>query len=542
MKLCGAALNDSNQKIQSPQPLPSIVDQFTPGQGDVALQIMGDSYSAGPGAGDLLKDRYHPNYPKKCRQFSMAWGQTLLVNWPFYNRPLHYNRFLPCLGHTTNDFIQHQIPEMSLDNNVAALTLGGNDLGFSSILRRCLLKISVNSCDAAIKDAEKVLKGDGIESLHDRMYKVWNKMFEKMEPDWHNQIYHLGYPTFFNVGSESSDWCDSHGFNVNIINGPKLDKSLRRRMNKLIKDFNDKLQHSIARYNSDHHNPGSPEWGHRRLFFVDPNPEFNGHRFCEDKIKSLRHDDIWIFGTFSRDNDNKLTQSFEDEATNVTAIASGSEFAGLNATHCASDTRYSTDDDFNYLCDYARASHSTKALDPRIQNAVLGLVTRSFHPKSKGMTAYRLAIDKKIRQQRRNSAYDVELGLCSFHMKEEVTCSRSGFQDGKATTTTTRTLNALLTPLLDDDKLRIGGMPDSEQIEEGFAMTSRLKETLVITGHKEGGSYVDFNYGNKHWNTRTEEFPEGNSNGWCSVGGWASVPGTGCGRKGIRDMDCTFHC
>ena len=84
-------------------------------------------------------------------------------------------------------------------------------------------------------------------------------------------------------------------------------------------------------------------------------------------------------------------------------------------------------------------------------------------------------------------------------------------------------------------------MPESQTIEEGFAMTSELGKTIDITGHKDGGGYIDFNYQDKHWNTKKSEFPEGNPNGWCKVGGWSFGPG-GCGDKAIRDMDCTFHC
>jgi len=68
------------------------------------------------------------------------------------------------------------------------------------------------------------------------------------------QMYQLGYPTFSNT---ETDWCDTHHFSAGPVNGPKLTRELRHRMDKLVHDFNDKMRHLVKAYDKTHHEKGS---------------------------------------------------------------------------------------------------------------------------------------------------------------------------------------------------------------------------------------------------------------------------------------------
>ncbi|KAF2260110.1 SGNH hydrolase [Lojkania enalia] len=529
MGIPSSELHSLESRQDSVLDLPAIADTFTPHDKAVIVSIMGDSYSAAPGAGNPKPG----DYAQKCHQFDESYGFQLIDKFPFWSSWGVLGGFTACTGDKTDDFLNKQIGRMDNDNDIVALTLGGNDIGFVPIVFACLLTGNLGpDCDKRLTHAEHMLGGGGPGTLHDAIFRVWDAIFRKMKKDWHYQVYQIGYPLFFN---EDSDWCNEQSFKLVAKPGPKLSKGRRRRLNNIIRLYNKQMASWVDAYNNKNKNH-ELDWGHERIFFVNPDSAFHGHRFCEPGVQdpSFEDDRIWLFGAGTKDNsgNNALSQ-----ATNLTDIDNNMLFSGppyehVNATHCKDDSAYDTEDDFTILCDYARNINSTSDLESTVQVSIRNMAKRSFHPRTKGMNAMRAALSVKLRQQRTNDAYQLTHGLCSFHMKEFAICTRGE-----------RLLKAYVMPLLDHVKLRIGGTTDSQPRDindwEPYSMTSDLPDTLKITGENVG-DYVQFNYQDKSWTTDAHDYPEGNNDGWCDTGGWANGPG-GCDRA-IRDMDCTFHC
>ena len=108
---------------------------------------MGDSYTAGPGAGKL-----HGSNKGKCVRSKGAYGPQLDNDW-LYDSAEHME-FLACTGDTMDDMIKSQLPEVSSDPapDLVILTIGGNDIGFGEIAKSCLVGlVGKPKCDDLIK-------------------------------------------------------------------------------------------------------------------------------------------------------------------------------------------------------------------------------------------------------------------------------------------------------------------------------------------------------------------------------------------------------
>lgn len=108
---------------------------------------MGDSYTAGPGAGDL-----DPSNSGDCVRSVGSYGPQLQNDW-IYTGASQLS-FLACTGAVTDDVLNTQIPEVSSDPppDLVLITIGGNDIGFSKIAKACLVGlIGSGNCDDKIQ-------------------------------------------------------------------------------------------------------------------------------------------------------------------------------------------------------------------------------------------------------------------------------------------------------------------------------------------------------------------------------------------------------
>jgi lysophospholipase L1-like esterase len=107
----------------------------------VNYAALGDSYSSGLGAG---------NYGSSgsCDRSSNAYGQL----WANQNGVASFD-FAACSGATTADVVNTQAPTLSASTNLVSITIGGNDVGFASVLETCVLE-STSSCVSAVNTAE----------------------------------------------------------------------------------------------------------------------------------------------------------------------------------------------------------------------------------------------------------------------------------------------------------------------------------------------------------------------------------------------------
>src|ERR1700722_4391523 len=105
---------------------------------------LGDSYSSGVGAGGTSGscDQSPNAYPKLWAVASSVASFT----------------FAACSGARTGDGISSQLASLNAATTLVSITIGGNDVGFSSIMETCVLK-STSSCESAVSAGEKYATG-----------------------------------------------------------------------------------------------------------------------------------------------------------------------------------------------------------------------------------------------------------------------------------------------------------------------------------------------------------------------------------------------
>jgi lysophospholipase L1-like esterase len=108
----------------------------------VRYVALGDSYSSGLGAGDSIASS------GSCDRSSDAYSAL----WARANQPASYAS-VACAGATTSDVLSTQVQALSSSTTLVSITIGGNDVGFSSVMETCVL-YSTSTCVQAIGAAE----------------------------------------------------------------------------------------------------------------------------------------------------------------------------------------------------------------------------------------------------------------------------------------------------------------------------------------------------------------------------------------------------
>jgi lysophospholipase L1-like esterase len=111
-------------------------------QSAVRYVALGDSYSAGLGAGSYIGSS------GSCDRSSNAYPQL----WADAHKPAGYS-FVACSGATTESVISSQLSALSGAATLVSISVGGNNVGFSSVMQTCVLK-STSTCVGAIHTAE----------------------------------------------------------------------------------------------------------------------------------------------------------------------------------------------------------------------------------------------------------------------------------------------------------------------------------------------------------------------------------------------------
>lgn len=210
-------------------PLPVSADEVYP------WAALGDSYAAGPGAGD----HYDENDPDNCYRTMGSYPGELHERFAFED-PRNTLQFLACSGAKTHHMIEKQVPLMAGDLQMVTLSIGGNDIGFGGIAKACLIKPigeSDEDCEKAVLKARNIIANE----LENKLRTTWDAIFDKMPNKDERKVFQTLYGQFFN---EDTDWCD--GQYMGLL-GPYLKKDLRKRMNTLAKIANDKIISSMCK-------------------------------------------------------------------------------------------------------------------------------------------------------------------------------------------------------------------------------------------------------------------------------------------------------
>ncbi len=108
----------------------------------VRYVALGDSYASGVGAGSYIGGS------GSCDRSTNAYPQL----WASASAPASYTS-VACSGATTGTVISSQLSALSSATTLVSITIGGNDVGFTTVMETCVLE-STSSCVSAIGRSE----------------------------------------------------------------------------------------------------------------------------------------------------------------------------------------------------------------------------------------------------------------------------------------------------------------------------------------------------------------------------------------------------
>lgn len=146
---------------------------------------LGDSYSSGLGAGDYISSS------GSCDRSTAAYSAL----WDAANSPASYVS-VACSGATTSSVISSQISALSSATTLVSITVGGNDVGFSSVMETCVLE-STSSCVSAIDNSESEMSSTLPGDLNSVLADI-----AKAAPS--ARVVVLGYPELYDLSQSST--------------------------------------------------------------------------------------------------------------------------------------------------------------------------------------------------------------------------------------------------------------------------------------------------------------------------------------------------
>ncbi|MCX4387877.1 SGNH/GDSL hydrolase family protein [Micromonospora peucetia] len=153
--------------------------QAAPADRYVAL---GDSYASGVGAGSYTSES------GSCQRSTNAYPALYAAA----VKPASY-RSVACSGATTTSLINTQLSALSSTTTLVSVTVGGNDVGFSSILSTCVLQ-GTTQCVAAVQAAQDKARAQ----LPGLLRNVYNGI-KTRSPN--ARVVVVGYPVFYQLGT-----------------------------------------------------------------------------------------------------------------------------------------------------------------------------------------------------------------------------------------------------------------------------------------------------------------------------------------------------
>lgn len=140
---------------------------------------LGDSYSAGVGAGSYLSDG--TDCMRSLRTFGglIASGYGLNLN------------LQACSGAVTADVLNRQVGALNASTGYVTITIGGNDIGFAPVVTECAKPGWLSNCDAAIDKALAVANNE-LPARLDSVYRAIRSRAPRA------RVTVAGYPRLFN--------------------------------------------------------------------------------------------------------------------------------------------------------------------------------------------------------------------------------------------------------------------------------------------------------------------------------------------------------
>jgi lysophospholipase L1-like esterase len=229
---------------------------------------LGDSFGSGLAAGQPFMPADPGN--TDCSRYDKAFGVQLKDN-PRVQASSF--TFLACSGSMAENVTRQQAPLIDVDADLITVSVGGNDVGWGAIVEGCVYRfLGPNSpdCNMALDNTTNLINSDSalFNPVFDTLFTILQRATKPTM-----RLYITGYPKFWN---SETDQCDTVSWNFwSGSGGILMTKALRRRMNSLTDALNTKISGIVRGLNNA---------GQNRVVFVNPDPLFEGHRFCENGV------------------------------------------------------------------------------------------------------------------------------------------------------------------------------------------------------------------------------------------------------------------
>ena len=202
-------------------------------QSAVGYVALGDSYSSGVGAGSYIGSS------GSCDQSTRAYPAL----WDAASQPASYVSEA-CSGATTATVLSSQLSALSAATTLVSITVGGNDVGFSSVMETCVL-LPTSSCVSAVNHAESLVATQLPGEL--------DSVLSAIHADAPNaRVVVLDYPELYDLSRSSS--CIG------------LSTTDRTDLNQGADQLDSQIQLAAARHGD---------------VFADVRPAFSGHEICD---------------------------------------------------------------------------------------------------------------------------------------------------------------------------------------------------------------------------------------------------------------------
>lgn len=223
----------------------------------VSYVALGDSYSSGEGNGPFDGNCH------RAQRSDSAYPRILPSLVGYVSAP----SFHACTGAVTADLWRRPQPKrdgqkvqtdyLSSSTRLVTLTIGGNDLGFSSIVAECLLP--TNCTESGLAGEVRA----GLATIEPKLVNAYERVRARMDPGGHLVV--AGYPHLFisGPGSDCKPFISSHEAGW---------------IDSLVDSGNARIAAAVraARQNSGN------------VSYVNVTDDFAGHELCSD--------DQWLYG------------------------------------------------------------------------------------------------------------------------------------------------------------------------------------------------------------------------------------------------------
>ncbi|KAH6949082.1 SGNH hydrolase-type esterase domain-containing protein, partial [Fusarium avenaceum] len=262
------------------------------------LAAVGDSYSAGIGAGDGLQGEGDEN----CRRYDHSYPYLINQDERLGDASKRKFQFKSCSGAVIKNVIEDQLPNIDSGQQVILLSAGGNDAELVNILNQCVFQwfalneqhstvgkvaemkgepwakgwdwdASARGCLGQLKASKDIINSNEFSQRLDSVIQAAKKKLASG-----GMIYYTGYAKFWSTDYGSA--CDKVSWSTWIFKSyniwqpaARLEELRRREMNRLVDLINEKIELAVK-------NAGD------NVMFVNYD-EYVGHfkgRYCENGI------------------------------------------------------------------------------------------------------------------------------------------------------------------------------------------------------------------------------------------------------------------